>query len=248
MRTAKSLAAVGTVLLIFGGCLFLPCLQRPVRDERVRRDHFNLQQIAMAIHGYHDFHRMLPPAVIRDNNGKPLYGWRVAILPFIEQGPLYRQFRLDEPWDSPDNKKLLERTPPQFASPWTERPDVMTHYQVIIGPGSAFERDGLTLKHDFPDGFGDTFLVVAARESVPWSSPADVLYHPKAPVLPLLHQRAREQRPLCYLHRPQLGFGAVFVDGSTRFLPAAIDEQTLHSLVTRNGGEAIDRSNTEWPP
>ena len=53
----------------------------------------------------------MPPPAIYSKDGKPLLSWRVAVLPYIEQGPLYNQFKLDEPWDSAHNKKLLALMP-----------------------------------------------------------------------------------------------------------------------------------------
>ena len=41
----------------------------------------------------------------------------MAILPFIEQRPLYDKFKLDEPWDSPHNKALIKEMPPVFVCP-----------------------------------------------------------------------------------------------------------------------------------
>ena len=52
-----------------------------------------------------------PPAAICDKDGRPLLSWRVAILPYIDQEDLYKQFHLDEPWDSPHNRSLIEKMP-----------------------------------------------------------------------------------------------------------------------------------------
>ena len=46
---------------------------------------------------------MMGPAIC-DKDGKPLLSWRVTILPYIEHSMLYREFKLDEAWDSPHNK------------------------------------------------------------------------------------------------------------------------------------------------
>ena len=42
---------------------------------------------------------------------KALLSWRVAILPFIDQDALFKEFKLEESWDSPHNLKLLPRMP-----------------------------------------------------------------------------------------------------------------------------------------
>src|SRR5688572_17499002 len=111
--------------------------------------------MGLAMHNYHDANGALPAAAIRGKDGKPLLSWRVSLLPYIEQDNLYKEFRLDEPWDSPHNRKLLGRMPSTY-SPFSrkETPEpYTTYYQVFVGPGAAFEgREGKKLKEDFPDG------------------------------------------------------------------------------------------------
>jgi RNA polymerase sigma factor (sigma-70 family) len=87
----------------------------------------NLKQIALAVHSYSDTYGVLP-SDITDDEGQPLLSWRVALLPFLEQGDLYRQFKLDEAWDSPHNIKLLARMPKVYsiATDADEMPDQAT--------------------------------------------------------------------------------------------------------------------------
>src|SRR5579884_1647149 len=54
----------------------------------------NLQRIARAAHDYHDSNGSMPPAYLPDKSGKSGLSWRVAILPFIEEDALYKQFHL----------------------------------------------------------------------------------------------------------------------------------------------------------
>ena len=56
-------------------------------------------------------------AAIVDKKGKKLLSWRVQILPYIEQDNLYKQFKLDEPWDSEHNKKLIRQMPRIYMLP-----------------------------------------------------------------------------------------------------------------------------------
>src|SRR5262249_46508298 len=63
----------------------------------------NLKEIALAMHNRHDTYGFLPASAIYSKNGKPLLSWRVELLPFLDQQELYRQFHLDEPWDSEHN-------------------------------------------------------------------------------------------------------------------------------------------------
>jgi Protein of unknown function (DUF1559) len=247
MRLPKLLATVGLVLLIFGGGLLLlrlPCPQgRSDSDVRLQSA-YNVKSIGLALHGYHDTYRKLPPAVVRDKNGKPLYSWRVALLPFLEQNPLYQKFQLDEPWDSPHNKSLLEPTPRCYATPWPDDPPGTTRYQGFTGPGTAFERDGLTLK-DFPDGLSDTIVVVESGGPVPWAKPADIAYDPKGPLPPLGAGFSKRIEFLCVEVGRVPAFNACFADGSLRFIASTTDEQTIRSLITRNGGETVDWSKVQ---
>src|SRR6185369_10152185 len=91
----------------------------------------------------HDANGRLP-ADILDKNGKPLLSWRVEILPYIEQDNLYKLFKLDEPWDSENNKAASQLMIKVFMSPNATRPDKfewgMTSYRGIAGPGAAFEK------------------------------------------------------------------------------------------------------------
>ena len=52
-----------------------------------------------------------------DGKGKVPHSWRVAILPYIEQADLYRQYRFDEPWDSDANKMVLAKMPAIYPHP-----------------------------------------------------------------------------------------------------------------------------------
>lgn len=124
--------------------------------ERVRRaaertqSLNNLKQIALAMHNYNDAMGKLPPAVIYSPDGRPFYSWRVLLLPYLEQHAVYSAFRLDEPWDSPHNLKLVDQMPAIFAHPGKgSRRD--SHYRVFhsIGvkrPAAPFRCDPAGMK------------------------------------------------------------------------------------------------------
>ena len=77
----------------------------------------NLKQVGLAMYNYREAHGRFPAPAIQGPDGKPLLSWRVAILPYLSENELYQSFKLDEPWDSPHNKPLLERMPQLFAPP-----------------------------------------------------------------------------------------------------------------------------------
>jgi len=67
--------------------LLLPAVQK-VREAASRTHSMNnMKMLGLALHNYHDANGRFPPAFVVDKAGKPLYSWRVLILPYIEQMP-----------------------------------------------------------------------------------------------------------------------------------------------------------------
>src|SRR5262249_7254639 len=104
---------------------FAPLLKAIAEEASIRADKNKLRQIGLAFPSYRDPDDHFRAQAIWDAKGKPLLSWRVAILPFIEEEALYRQFKLDEPWDSPHNKKLIPLMPKTYAAP----------KRIIVEPG-----------------------------------------------------------------------------------------------------------------
>jgi hypothetical protein len=196
----------------------------------------NLKQIALAMHNYHDVFNGFPASALCNNQGKPMLSWRVALLPYLEEFPLYKQFKLDEPWDSANNKKLLSRIPAIYRLPGVKvTPEHGTFYRVFTGADTPFKPVllgpgagpiGLKLAQ-FTDGTSNTILVAEAGEAVPWTKPDEIVYHAKKPV-PRLGGLFPE------------GFHIAFADGSVKFIGRKISETALRALITPAGGEVID--------
>jgi prepilin-type processing-associated H-X9-DG protein len=228
------LGLVGTLATCAVVPLALPALLLPavakVREAAARTQSANnLKQIALAMHMYNDEKRSLPQAAIRGPDGRPLLSWRVAILPYVGEEALFRQFNLNEPWDGPNNIRLLARVPKVYQTPGEQPgPDGLTRYQVFVGPGTAFENGprGLRIPGDFPDGLSNTILVVEAANGVPWTKPEDLPFNPNGPVPPLSDQF-------------RSGANVAYADGSVKPLPRDLPQTALKALITRNGGESV---------
>src|SRR5262249_1241240 len=201
------------ILLCLSCCVLLPCVPTIRDGEGYVRSRGSLKSMGMAIRSYHKGNGRLPPAIVRDKGGEPLYSWRVLVLPYLEGISVNEEFHRNEAWDSPNNKPLADKTPrcyvPALGSP--ESPG-LTRFQVLIGPGTAFERDGLTWT-DFSNDLASTILVVEASEPFVWSKPFDLDYHPDKPVPALAGPFTKPVKFLCYDIARRPGFSAVFADG-----------------------------------
>lgn len=186
----------------------------------------NLRQIGLAMHNFNDANNALPAAAICDKKGKPLLSWRVAILPYVDQNELYKQFKLDEPWDSEHNKKLIEKMPKIYALP-DAKADGKTHYRVFTGNGAGFDLiQSYRLPQDFPDGTSNTCMVVESAEAVEWTKPEDFEYDPKKDPRKGLRWVA------------DVTLVAIF-DGSVRTISKKMSEQTWHNFIQRNDGNPL---------
>jgi hypothetical protein len=193
------------------------------------KDQNNLKQIGLALHNYHDTYQGFPPAALVDRRGKPMLSWRVMILPFVEQDQLYKQFRLDEPWDSEHNKKVFESNPMPdvFALPGVAKEgEKLTHYQAFVGNGAIFDPIQTCKIQSITDGTSNTLMVATAAKGVPWTKPDDIPFDTKAD-------------PRTLMHMADGGCSVAFADGSVRYLSKTIDPEILKAVITKAGGEVV---------
>lgn len=202
------------------------------RDQRMSQ----FRQLGVAIYVYLDVHKRFPAAAIRAEDGRPLLSWRVAMLPYLDGGDeLYKQFHLDEPWDSPHNRTLIAKMPAIFADPDPKLAHLASEGKTIyVAPVALetmfFNDEGATVQ-DVTDGTSKTIMVVEVEplRAVVWTKPED--------------WDVDVQNPLRGVERSdRKAFAALFADGHVELIPVNVDFKKLRGLLTRNGGESFD-----WP-
>jgi prepilin-type processing-associated H-X9-DG protein len=236
----------GTVIAAMFGCfcapILVPLLESPTSRPRSPCKS-NLKQIGLALQNYHVTYGSFPPAYVADENGRPMHSWRVLILSYLDHKQLYDEYRFDEPWDGPHNSKLLERAPAVFSCPNDVKKNGranrwMTSYVAVIGPETAWPVDQPTTIRDITDGTANTIQVVEVGNSgVNWMEPRD---RQLSEIVPTLNGTSRNG--LASAHTG--GAQALFADGSVKFLNDTISADLLRALLTRNGAEIFDASES----
>jgi prepilin-type processing-associated H-X9-DG protein len=223
------LGGLGTVVGLGGG--YYAYTRVGMAQERIK-DQNNMRIIGLAMHNQNDSMGKLAGPYTLDNAGEPNTGlsWRVGMLPYIEEAPLYQRFNRRESWDSATNKPLSNTPIRSYTTPFNSGGgSTQTPYRVFYGGGALFNEDGKPVRMwgDVTDGLSNTIMVVHAREQVPWAAPQDFKYSDTTPLPALGHPSAPG------------GFNVLMADGSVRFVSNTVSERTLRLLITRADGMPI---------
>jgi hypothetical protein len=203
----------------------------------------NIKHITLGLHNYHDMYGTFPPAIVRDDKGKPMYSWRVLLLPFVEQTSLYEKYDLDEPWDGPNNREFASitlwvyRCPEAGQSPGTAG---LSDYVAVVGPETAWHESDSHKIADFKDGLSSTVLVLEAPETpVPWSKPCDLSMNEAIRLLSTVDsETAPPHRKETFLALGSGGRNVGFANGEPRYMKTGIPRDTCRAMLTIDGGES----------
>lgn len=211
----------------------------------------NLKQILLAVHNFHDSNLKLP-----DGNHyhldpadkfrvRPIvhrFSWRVEILPFINERPLYDRFKFDEPWDSEHNLKVAQEMPDMYRAPG-DKTSNHTSFVAIADKDGAFpvptrerpDRNGERVFGDFVDGLRTIAMTRVEDSGIVWTDPAGDISIDD--FVRLAEQGAVSPPGTGKVRGPSLLVGNM--DGSVLYLPRKISTKTIRALCTHNGREQI---------
>jgi hypothetical protein len=201
--------------------------QHAQRAQRMNQ----FKQIALGMLNHESAKKSYPASASYSADGKPLLSWRVHILPYVEEAALYKQFHLDEPWDSPHNRQLVEKMPNIYADPdpavrQAVKDAGRTTFVVPVGDGLLFGgREGMSIR-DVTDGTSATILAVEVvpEKAVIWTQPED--------------WEVDLNDPLAGVKRSDRnGFAAAYCDGHVEFHRNDVEQADFKALLTPAGDE-----------
>ena len=180
LRRWASLAFVGG--LAVASSFFTYAMAEVIRAQEngLLRNNFN--QVLLAVHQYHDLHGHFPTDIV-DENGTPILSWRVAILPYLLEGDLHRQFHLHEPWNSEHNRRVISALPRVFRHPGADVDTGNCVIERVFGSGNFKSLTDRVRFKDLRRNASDTLFLLEVHSSAarPWTQPGGFdLSHPDA--------------------------------------------------------------------
>lgn len=219
------------ILTVWGVVIYLD----RVNDAYVRgKTTANLYAIDKGIWSYVEKYQTLPPAYVIDRHGNK-HSWRILILEFLKPD-LYAEYSFDEPWDGPNNSRLLPRMP-NFYKNYATKDDSSTHtrFVAITGQGCAFDGPKTVKVEDMLDDPATTIMIVECTSiKVPWMAPID---------LPIdeMSFRINDSGAASISTDRNGGPYGWFRCHDARLLPLTLTERDIRAMTSIQGGERIDQ-------
>jgi len=175
-------------------------------------------------------HGSYPPAFLADKNGRPVHSWRVLILPYLDQRGLFAEYRFDEPWNGPNNRKLLHRMPDVYRCPshghhGEAASEYFTNYVALLSPEGVFR--GSVPTREIKGDSSQTLLVADVDEqAVEWMAPDDL----SAEEFVSLFANSVDTEEFLFNH--SRGTNVILADGSREFLSVETPLERIRQLIS----------------
>jgi prepilin-type N-terminal cleavage/methylation domain-containing protein len=147
-RRAFTLVELLVVIAIIGilVALLLPAVQSAREAARRTSCVNNVRQLPLAALSYHDVQKRFPTGVAGGKIARPEegYGWAVALLPYLEEGPLFDQIRPD--WKEAPARRAFQTTGKIV-------PGADTKLAIFRCPSSNLDATSINTNVAFADGY-----------------------------------------------------------------------------------------------
>ena len=243
----RSIILVATILSCFaaGVCLvgmahefvWIATSKEPLTEPWNRaftrtRSKGNLKQLALAFHNHNDVNGGFPESMTFSDQGELRHGWATALLPYIDQTPLYEKIRLKLVWSAAENRPVFQQKISQYTNPAISKQEDRKGYSIIHYAGNSLVLQPGRKRpiKEISDGTSNTILAGEVNSNFePWGKPGNC------------------RNPQLGINKSPNGFGSPFTggahflmaDGIVRLVSENIDPQVLNALATPQGGETV---------
>jgi hypothetical protein len=185
----------------------------------------NLDRIGHAMHKHEAEYGDIPdapgPFEGRENSNSN-WGWRVRILPFLEERACAEQFRYEEPWNSRHNLEVAQYMPPCYQCPGID-----PHFKTVKGLEIPIANYVVITSEENEGDPGQVLIVEAyGRNSLAWTDPSVIQGEGLAQWINLMDQAG------AYAFHPG-GFKVLVCDDSKTTLFEDVDIEGLREMVAR---------------
>ena len=211
-----------------------------------------MYQLTFALLSYQDDYGQLPPAYIADAQGRPMHSWRVLILPYMEEQALYNRYDFSEPWDGPNNSKLLAEMPRSYSCSTHQNSSgahrQCTSYVAVVGDGTLWPgAESRKLDDERQPASNAVLLVEDSSAQIPWLEPRD--WSVEVAMARLSSSDPKDRGPHSsedYFYQHSGGRNAVTGGRDPKFLPDGLERETCLELLTISDSD--DPQHLEgWP-
>jgi prepilin-type N-terminal cleavage/methylation domain-containing protein/prepilin-type processing-associated H-X9-DG protein len=266
MRSLRSGFTLIEMLTVFAvvallAALAIPAAQHAREAARRAQCRNNLRQIGAAVAGHESTHRRLPPG--RDARAARHHSWCTAVLPHLEQAPLFELYDDQRAWDDPANAAVAGAHLDVFNCPsaverWAGKTDYGGNYgSALTGltpgfqVGFAWEAGTLPPIHvamlgvhrgsavrmaEVRDGASQTLLVLEDADRPAAQGGMWASGH---------NCFAHDNGPINHGNQQEIfsrhpgGAHALLADGSVLFLAESMELSVVGALCTRAAGETV---------
>ncbi len=118
--------------------LLLPAVQQAREAARRSQCKNNVKQFGLALHNYHDTHKVFPPGYVDQTGGGSNWGWAAYLLPMLDQAPAYKRLNpgsttLEAAAAAAGTRTILQTGMAAFRCPSDTGPVLNTARQITDG-------------------------------------------------------------------------------------------------------------------